>query len=184
MHLDAAYYISRVLIPPLERIFNLVGANVRAWYDEMPKTIKADRADQVTFSPKKTRKDAAPGQFRIDEHFQSSRCFVCGDVTPAGRNNYSFPGSLVHLVNSGICDSCRVNPQTTIPELLRRISKGENRLISTQRVCESCTRSAPSEPIKCESVDCAWLFERKKAERKAETIVVLQELVDSIEPGI
>ncbi|GAB7351860.1 hypothetical protein MBLNU459_g2414t1 [Dothideomycetes sp. NU459] len=29
--LDAEYYISKNLIPPLERIFNLVGANVRAW---------------------------------------------------------------------------------------------------------------------------------------------------------
>nr|POE90174.1 dna polymerase zeta catalytic subunit [Quercus suber] len=35
--LDAEYYISKNLIPPLERIFNLVGANVRQWYDEMPK---------------------------------------------------------------------------------------------------------------------------------------------------
>jgi len=52
--------------------------------------------------------------------------------------------------------------------------------MSTQRICESCTSSAPSETIKCESVDCAWLFERKKAERKAETIVVLQELANSI----
>ena len=37
MHLDAEYYISKVLIPPLERFFNLVGANVRSWYEEMPK---------------------------------------------------------------------------------------------------------------------------------------------------
>ncbi|GAW03633.1 DNA polymerase zeta catalytic subunit [Lentinula edodes] len=35
--LDATYYISRVLIPPLERIFNLVGADVPQWYNEMPK---------------------------------------------------------------------------------------------------------------------------------------------------
>ena len=37
MRLDAEYYISKTLIPPLERIFNLVGANVRSWYDDMPK---------------------------------------------------------------------------------------------------------------------------------------------------
>ena len=35
--LDAEYYISKNIIPALERIFNLVGANVRSWYDEMPK---------------------------------------------------------------------------------------------------------------------------------------------------
>ncbi|EKG11632.1 hypothetical protein MPH_11125 [Macrophomina phaseolina MS6] len=37
LELDAEYYISKNLIPPLERIFNLVGANVRGWFDEMPK---------------------------------------------------------------------------------------------------------------------------------------------------
>ncbi|KAK3396123.1 hypothetical protein B0T20DRAFT_416717 [Sordaria brevicollis] len=35
--LDADYYINKNIIPPLERIFNLVGANVRTWYEEMPK---------------------------------------------------------------------------------------------------------------------------------------------------
>ncbi|RMZ88497.1 hypothetical protein DV736_g4272, partial [Chaetothyriales sp. CBS 134916] len=43
--LDAEYYISKNLIPPLERIFNLVGANVRLWYDEMPKYQRSDAAE-------------------------------------------------------------------------------------------------------------------------------------------
>lgn len=37
LSLDAEYYIGKTIIPPLERIFNLVGANVRQWYEEMPK---------------------------------------------------------------------------------------------------------------------------------------------------
>lgn len=37
LSLDTEYYICKNIIPPLERIFNLVGANVRQWYDEMPK---------------------------------------------------------------------------------------------------------------------------------------------------
>ncbi|EHK22518.1 uncharacterized protein TRIVIDRAFT_191274 [Trichoderma virens Gv29-8] len=41
--LDADYYISKNLIPPLERIFNLVGANVRQWYDTMPKIRRIHR---------------------------------------------------------------------------------------------------------------------------------------------
>ncbi|KAI5961013.1 REV3 [Candida pseudojiufengensis] len=35
--LDYEYYITRMLIPPLERIFNLLGADVKGWYKEMPK---------------------------------------------------------------------------------------------------------------------------------------------------
>lgn len=45
LRLDAEYYISKNLIPPLERIFNLVGANVRQWYDEMPKVQRVRRVD-------------------------------------------------------------------------------------------------------------------------------------------
>jgi len=37
MRLDGEYYINKNLIPPLERIFNLVGGNVRNWYEDMPK---------------------------------------------------------------------------------------------------------------------------------------------------
>ena len=37
LSLDSEYYICKNIIPPLERIFNLVGGNVRQWYDEMPK---------------------------------------------------------------------------------------------------------------------------------------------------
>jgi len=43
MRLDAEYYISKTLIPPLERIFNLVGANVRSWYEDMPKVNQKER---------------------------------------------------------------------------------------------------------------------------------------------
>jgi DNA polymerase zeta len=79
MHLDGAYYISRVLIPPLSRIFNLVGADVRGWYEEMPKTIKADQPEPTSLSP---TKDAIKlNRIKIDEHFQNSRCLNCGALT-------------------------------------------------------------------------------------------------------
>lgn len=35
--LDAEYYIEKVLIPPLERIFILMGVNVRKWIKDLPK---------------------------------------------------------------------------------------------------------------------------------------------------
>lgn len=45
LELDAEYYITKNIIPPLERIFNLVGANVRQWYDEMPKVQRIRRVE-------------------------------------------------------------------------------------------------------------------------------------------
>lgn len=37
LYLDYEYYITKVLLPPLERIFNLMGANVKDWYNTLPK---------------------------------------------------------------------------------------------------------------------------------------------------
>jgi DNA polymerase zeta len=76
MRLDGAYYISRVLIPPLERIFNLVGADVRGWYEEMPKAIKVDQPEATTLTPTKDI-----NRFKIDEHFSNSHCLNCGTLT-------------------------------------------------------------------------------------------------------
>ncbi|KAG6813782.1 hypothetical protein H0H92_007194 [Tricholoma furcatifolium] len=78
--LDAVYYISRVLIPPLERIFNLVGADIRSWFDEMPKP----RHLNPTSSPAKINKVVEIHRLNIEEHFQSSQCLVCGDIASEG----------------------------------------------------------------------------------------------------
>ncbi|KZT02722.1 uncharacterized protein LAESUDRAFT_399797 [Laetiporus sulphureus 93-53] len=166
-HLDATYYISRVLIPPLERIFNLVGADVRSWYDEMPKTIRADHADSLLISPRKANKDSnGPGTLKIDYHFLSSNCIVCGALTP-----------------EGLCEDCRADPQPTITELLSRVRTTESRLWNVQTVCGSCCGTATAEPIKCESLDCPWLFERKKIEHRAEALVAIEDLVRQLEIG-
>lgn len=85
LRIDASYYISKVLIPPLERIFNLVGADVRAWYDEMPKTITVDERDPVALSPRK-RASVHANRFKIDEHFQSARCLTCGRTALDGES--------------------------------------------------------------------------------------------------
>lgn len=78
--LDATYYISRVLIPPLERIFNLVGADVRQWYNEMPKTIQ-----QEPVSPSKARaEEGTLDRLNINEHFRSTQCVVCGEYASEG----------------------------------------------------------------------------------------------------
>ncbi|CEP22500.1 unnamed protein product [Cyberlindnera jadinii] len=42
LKLDAEYYIVKTLIPPLERIFNLIGVDVKSWYTEMPKKAQSN----------------------------------------------------------------------------------------------------------------------------------------------
>lgn len=80
MRLDAVYYISRVLIPPLERIFNLVGADVRQWFTNMPKMKALEPV-----SPSKNKDNIGVVDiFKIEEHFHRSQCIVCGEQAIQG----------------------------------------------------------------------------------------------------
>ena len=39
MRINAKYYITKQLIPVLARVFNLVGASISKWYDDMPRPV-------------------------------------------------------------------------------------------------------------------------------------------------
>ncbi|KAF9438287.1 DNA polymerase zeta [Entomortierella beljakovae] len=40
LRLNGEYYIRKQIIPSLERIFQLAGADVKSWYEEMPRTLR------------------------------------------------------------------------------------------------------------------------------------------------
>ncbi|EIN13737.1 hypothetical protein PUNSTDRAFT_117429 [Punctularia strigosozonata HHB-11173 SS5] len=164
--LDAAYYISHVLIPPLDRIFSLVGADVHSWYDEMPKTVRSELAEPTFASPRKAAPDMSLllNRIKIDAHFHNSQCLICEAPAP-----------------EGICDDCRTDPQATLSDLFSNIRDAEDRLSTVQTVCGTCAAFAPAEPNRCESLDCPWLYERVKAEERTENIALLEELVIEID---
>ncbi|GAA5888955.1 hypothetical protein JCM16303_004683 [Sporobolomyces ruberrimus] len=58
LRLDVDHYILKMMVKPLERIFDLVGARVLSWYEEMPKSKKVVRGS-------------------IADHFESDRCIAC-----------------------------------------------------------------------------------------------------------
>jgi len=74
MHLDAEYYISKTLIPPLERIFNLVGANVRTWYDDMPKVHARPQKERYNIRDLNRHSNTAT----LHSFMKSRLCTVCG----------------------------------------------------------------------------------------------------------
>jgi len=149
MHLDAHYYISRVLIPPLDRIFSLTGCDVRQWYKDMP------RAKSLDIELRSPTKEDVEGNY-IHGHFVSRQCFACGEPS-----------------DEDICDDCYLNTQSTMAGILSKMKKGERRLVDTHRICASCTQTAPTEPFRCESLDCSWLYARTRAEDKLDFLAAL-----------
>jgi hypothetical protein len=73
MRLDAEYYISKTLIPPLERIFNLVGANVRSWYEDMPKGQRSNQKELYNIQDINRR----PNTATLHSFIRSRLCAIC-----------------------------------------------------------------------------------------------------------
>lgn len=170
------YYISNVLIPPLERIFSLVGADVRQWFLEMPKTqILGSNSPIKAVDIVETH-----DRLNIEEHFHSSQCINCGGPQ-ASQGKRVNPSDCIFIYCAGLCDDCFFAPQQTMVNLSHRIQANQKRLANAHRICGTCTGSEPTEPIKCESLDCPWLFSRKRAENKEELLVALQDLLDNMD---
>jgi hypothetical protein len=77
LKLDAEYYIRRQLIPPLNRILNLIGVDCENWYNAMPKRQLA--SNQHRYKSRNNQKEKGLGR-TLDTAFTSIHCLVCGQV--------------------------------------------------------------------------------------------------------
>lgn len=150
--LDAEYYISKNLIPPLERIFNLVGANVRQWYDEMPKVQRI----RMLAGPKEG--DAGlKSRKTMESYMGSSLCLVCRTKLPP------VPPAAEGL-QLPLCGTCKnERPQHTLLSLRRKLKRFEQKSTDLEAVCRSCADVAWDEKVKCDSRDCPVFYSRVKA---------------------
>jgi DNA polymerase zeta len=88
--LDAEYYISKNLVPPLERIFTLVGANVRGWYDEMPKTQRLRTLNNVDSSLLQDMSHDDQGvatKRTLETYMREKACLVCSAMFVDNRSS-------------------------------------------------------------------------------------------------
>ena len=142
--LDAEYYISKNLIPPLERIFNLVGANVRQWYDEMPKFQRIRRIDAGLLA---TGKELAISKKTLESYMKSSSCLVCRKTLDEA---------------VAICNDCLQHPNLSLFDLRAKLNKAENKAAKLERVCRSCAGLGWVEEVKCDSKDCPVFYTRAR----------------------
>ncbi|KAL8722242.1 MAG: hypothetical protein Q9225_001229 [Loekoesia sp. 1 TL-2023] len=153
--LDAEYYISKNLIPPLERIFNLVGANVRQWYDEMPKFQRIRRIDTESLA---SSKDLIISKKTLESYMKSSACVVCREKLEE---------------ESPICNRCMQHTHTSLLTLRTRQTHAEQKATNLQKVCRSCAGLAWGDDVCCDSKDCPVFYTRARhmASLKTKTTV-------------
>jgi DNA polymerase zeta len=161
VELDADYYINKNLIPPLERIFSLVGANVRSWYDEMPKVQRA-RAIQILIPALEgaVAEDSLGNIAKktLENYLRHSTCLVCHSrLFPIPPEQNSDGSGIEYLP---ICDDCEENPDTSLHLIRRQLQKAETRLHNVREVCRSCSSISFGEDITCDNRDCPVFYTR------------------------
>ncbi|KAI5801709.1 hypothetical protein DFH27DRAFT_557681 [Peziza echinospora] len=162
--LDAEYYISKNLIPPLERIFNLVGADVRGWYNEMPKIRKVLRvqgggggggggggavvaqAAQAGVGGGRTGKKKQT----LEAYLKSSVCLVCKGKVDTHDNN-------------SICTDCLQDRSRSLYKLHTSLRKSEKKNADLLAICRSCSGLGPLEKVACDSLDCPVFYSRVRS---------------------
>jgi DNA polymerase zeta len=160
--LHYVYYITKQILPALDRLFSLVGVDVKAWYSELPKSLRSSRPPQSLsgglpfLSVQKGSSFVSTGKTTIDQYYQSQHCPVCDQLT---------------TVNEPLCTECLKNPQNAAFILLSRrrwFQKQQQQLIE---ICMHCTTQR-SPVIECDSLDCSLFYERLKIKNNLEAVEI------------
>ncbi|KAE9987820.1 hypothetical protein EG327_003611 [Venturia inaequalis] len=129
VELDAEYYINKNLIPPLERIFNLVGANVRSWFDEMPKVqrIRSIRAPAQLLNTAAANEGNSVAKKTLESYLHSTTCLVCRSKLPPPQPGVALPAAAqVQESPLPICEDCASRPEKSLYALKTKCGSDRN----------------------------------------------------------
>ncbi|KAL0083348.1 hypothetical protein F4703DRAFT_1861654 [Phycomyces blakesleeanus] len=165
LRLNAEYYILKQIIPPLSRVFNLIGVDIKGWYDEMPRSQKAMALSFSHYFGNEARKIN-----RIDQYYTSSHCIICRDIT-----------------SQPICPSCLKQTSKSIFTLISRQKEAQKKWNNISLICNSCSQLPPilSNSIEsgdtehpCNSLDCKVFYERNRTKNDVYALSIYDTLID------
>lgn len=136
LRINVVYYITKQVLPPLDRLFGLVGVNVFQWYNDMPKVIRMAPSTLPAHDTK---------QGTISQYFVTSDCLVCERQT-----------------KQPVCTVCVKDPQLVAVTLASRSSFWESVHDHLSQVCFTCMGTQDSSQP-CVSFNCPVLFRRHLA---------------------
>lgn len=148
VNLDSDYYIAKVLIPPLSRIFNLVGADISTWYKDLP------RVQHDVFGRSSDILRDTIGNFV---------CLSCGHPLSDKQNEKM------------LCDDCFENDFEVASSLLFSNKNDSRAFLALENICLCCVdKNFPklglgvtkSTVDSCVNNDCTVYFRRINAATK------------------
>ncbi|XP_053237663.1 DNA polymerase zeta catalytic subunit [Podarcis raffonei] len=151
LRLNATYYITKQILPPLARILSLIGIDVFSWYHELP---RIQKAATTSHSEQESRKGT------ISQYFTTLHCPVCDELT-----------------QHGICSKCRSQPQHVVVILNQEIRELERKHEHLAKICKNCTGCLERQ-IPCVSLNCPVLYKVSRVSRELSKAPYLRQLLD------
>ncbi|XP_074752271.1 DNA polymerase zeta catalytic subunit [Athene noctua] len=151
LRLNATYYITKQILPPLARVFSLIGIDVFSWYHELPRIQKAASTARSELEGRKGT---------ISQYFTTLHCPVCDELT-----------------QYGICNKCRSQPQHVAVILNQEIRELERKQEQLVKICKNCTGCFDRQ-IQCVSLNCPVLFKLSRVSRELSKAPYLRQLLD------
>ncbi|KAF5178796.1 Dna polymerase zeta catalytic subunit [Thalictrum thalictroides] len=143
--LNDSYYINKQIIPALQRVFGLVGADLKQWFVDMPRSYRPAL-------------DKRSGQrSRIDSYYLSRHCLLCGELVQASNH---------------VCDRCSQKAAAVAIAVSGRTSKLERDIQHLAAICQHCGGgdSIVESGIKCVSLACTVFYERRKVQKELQAL--------------
>lgn len=153
LRLNSEYYITRVIIPPLERCFLLLGTPVMPWYTNLPRKLFVYLPSVLTERKKKST---------ISQYFASVNCVCCNEITQNKK---------------GVCDRCLNQPQLLATCLYYKIQAWQRCQNQVDKICASCVGRSFS--TDCISLDCPVLYRKTQIRRDLDQLSYVVSLCDS-----
>uniref|UniRef100_A0A2H8TGZ7 DNA polymerase n=1 Tax=Melanaphis sacchari TaxID=742174 RepID=A0A2H8TGZ7_9HEMI len=134
--INAEYYITRAIIPPLQRCFSLLNVDINKWYSELPRKYNFHFPDitTTTINRKQT----------LSQYFFSQNCILCNKLS-----------------QHGFCEQCQQNPQYLIVQLNHLLSKWTKKQDDLKTICRSCC--GRNFELKCNSLNCQIYYSSQQA---------------------
>uniref|UniRef100_A0A7N9ANJ2 DNA polymerase zeta catalytic subunit n=1 Tax=Mastacembelus armatus TaxID=205130 RepID=A0A7N9ANJ2_9TELE len=148
LRLNATYYITKQILPPLARMFQLIGVDVFSWYQELPR-VRGQTVAREEVGRKGT----------ISQYFTTLHCPVCDELTQLG-----------------VCSRCRAEPQRVAVTLCQDMRQWESQQDQLLKICRNCSGCAERQ-VPCVSLDCPVLYKLSRVNRQLSKAPYLRQLL-------
>ncbi|KAI3848221.1 hypothetical protein MKX03_003499 [Papaver bracteatum] len=148
--LNDLYYITKQIIPALQRVFGLVGADLHQWFLEMPRAVRPTTSKRQNHAPNGQRN-------RIDYYYLSKHCILCGDLVQS---------------STRLCEKCSRKGPAVATAVIGRTSKLERDIQHLAAICGHCGGGdwIVESGVKCTSLACSVFYERRKVQKELNAV--------------